>query len=227
MIQPILMLVITSLLGFLLLRKMNSSQNAQSNNEQKVVESKDSAQKFMGVKDIVDDEFLLTKSNDLITFIKLEPTNYSLLSDAEVSAKDDRVTGIMSSINFSYKLHVLPSPTDIQAFLQDHKILAKETEDFNKKQLLQKEVDILIDLVSANRTEDKRFYISICEKNYEGAKPILREKARTISSALNSAGNSNYTLKTSEIIEFINLLYNPDNSEIFLPDSSSQVTQLY
>ena len=132
-----------------------------------------STQKFIEIKDIVDNVVVLAGGNACL-IVEVKATNFALLSAEEQDAKIFSYASLLNSLSFPIQIVIRSKRLDITSYL---KLLADE-KDSTANPALSRQIglykDFVAELVKVNTILDKKFYIVISysslEKGLKGAK---------------------------------------------------------
>lgn len=147
-------------------------------NEKKRNNHAGSTQKFIEVRDIVDDAVFLTNGTACLV-VEVQATNFSLLSGDEQMTKITSYASLLNSLSFSIQILIRNKPVDISSYL-DH---LEEQKTMVKNDKLRDQItlykDFITEIVKVNTVLDKKFYIVIPYSPLEkGATEAFRKNGR-------------------------------------------------
>ena len=132
-----------------------------------------STQKFIEIKDIIDNIVILASGNACL-IVEVKATNFALLSAEEQDAKIFAYAALLNSLSFSIQIFIRSKKLDISSYLK----LLENEKNSTQNQALAKQIglykDFVGELVKVNTILDKKFYIvlsySSLESGLKGAK---------------------------------------------------------
>ncbi len=186
-----------------------------------------STQKFIEIQDIFDDVVVLPGGNACMV-IKVEATNFDLLSEQEQNAKIYAYSALLNSLSFSIQIVVRSKLLNISSYLDALTEEARKTLNPNFSQHIQMYRNFVAELIKVNSVLDKNFYIvvpySSLEKGVFGAKqvaglsaleefskqagPVLRSKAETVRNQLGRIGLKSEILDRNKLIKLYYDIFN-------------------
>ena len=163
---------------------------------------------------------LLFLDNDkVIGIIKVNSINLQLYSNDEQNVKIFQFRKVLLSLEYPFKILALDKPVSLTEHIENLIYLSNQTEDPNKKKLLEEDIKYAESIMNNNIVNNREFYILIEEdkNNIE----LLKSKINDISMQLCNIGLYSEQAKTDEIKELLFTFLNPTESlEIFKQDSS-------
>ena len=195
-----------------------------------------STQKFIEIQDIREDIVLLHGGNACLV-MKIEATNFALLSGEEQHAKIVSYAALLNSLSFPIQIVIRNKRVDISSYLklldtETQKLTALHTPVQDQKVTLQNEKrmayikqyrSFVEQLIKINTVLDKTFYIivsfSFLEKGAAGiglkkedfflaAKAALHTKTESLATQLGRLGLRNKILQTDLLIKLFYDIYN-------------------
>lgn len=132
-----------------------------------------STQKFIEIKDIVDNVVVLASGNACL-IVEVKATNFALLSAEEQDAKIFAYAALLNSLSFPIQIFIRSKKLDISSYLK----LLEDEKISTQNQALAKQIGLyknfVSELVKVNTILDKKFYIvlsySSLESGIKGAK---------------------------------------------------------
>ena len=98
---------------------MNLCRKGISTKEVIIIKNKSkSLNEFLNIKNI-DENFLYTLDNKVITFIKVYPINTELFSEEELENKMDSMSVEFSNEQYAYSIFVIPRKVDISEYVKE------------------------------------------------------------------------------------------------------------
>jgi len=177
--------------------------------------SKATTQKFIEIRDIVDNIVLLSSGNACLV-IEVQATNFSLLSQEEQDVKVLSYSSLLNSLSFPIQIFIRSKKIDISSYLR------QLDDEFAKSQnqLLKNQIklykDFVQELIKVNTVLDKKFYIAIPYSGLEGgsAKSKLTSKAESLHAQLRRMNLPAKTLARVELVKLFHEIYNGDFEQI-------------
>jgi len=209
MILPIITLVLSLgglLFAFILQKKTQKGKKKITDDERKVQEQK-TAQDFVNVRDIRD-IYLYTNDNYVITYIKVQPFSFDLLTENEKKQITKDLTYELSQMNIPFKFIAVSRPIDISSIVEQYNELMLESTDQVQKQLLRSSIMKLNELAMSGDAVQREFYYMLWTDNIED---IYEQKKITkeFLEHFENAGFKGEILHANEIIKLCNLVSNP------------------
>lgn len=222
MLLPIIMISICliALAAILFLNKRNKQRQEEQGNE-----SVKSAQEFVNAID-VQDIFLYTRDQYIISYIKVQPISIELFSSNEKRMLAKKLTAELSSEDEAFKFIAVSRPVDITPLVSEYMDLISSTDDVIQKELLRSEIQEISNYALSGEVVERQFYYILWKKQNEYAENDLRKRTIEFSNKLNNAGLKNEILKQDEIIRLCNLIDNPAYISIEDTDISSGIPML-
>ena len=196
----------------------------------KAARNPNSTQKFIGIKDVVEDIVILSNGTACV-IVEVTAANFELLSPEEQDARIYAYATLLNSLSFSIQILIRSKRVDISNYLSslDNQIAATQNPQLRTN--VQKYKEFIKNLVKVNVILDKQFYIVIPYSSLEkgasgvssamgrtqkdlflvGAKSSLYAKSENLLSQLQRTG-----LKASRIDKdkIIKLFYDIFNSQL-------------
>ena len=212
-IFPLVSVIICFLvfLAMYFMQKRNRKYNAAE--EQMKQRSIKTAQELVNVKEI-DDMFLYTKDNYIITYIKVQPISIELMTDEELHDLAVNLTEGFSSERRAFKFLAISKPVDIAPLISKYSDLLSVSQDQIQKKLLRSEVRVITDFSLSGGIVEREFYYMFWTKCRDGAEKELKKSVTEFAKNINDAGIGAWILKKQSIIKLLNLVNNPALSSI-------------
>lgn len=112
---------------------------------------------WINVKDITQNE-ILTLDGKAISLFRIKPINTHLMTVSEKKSYISKITGDLSGVQTPYKLLSVPSPFDVQPFV-DRLETEKETATDTQKFIIQNEINALNDIAKSGTVIEKIHYL--------------------------------------------------------------------
>lgn len=177
--------------------------------------SKATTQKFIEIRDVVDNIVLLSNGNACLV-IEVQATNFSLLSKEEQDIRVLSYSSLLNSLSFSIQVFIRSKKIDISSYLR----LLDDEVNKSQNPLLQNQIklykDFVAELVKVNTVLDKKFYIAIPYSGLEGgaAAGKLASKAEALHAQLKRMNLPARTLNKEELVKLFHEIYNGDYEQI-------------
>ena len=187
--------------------------------------SKATTQKFIEIKDIVDNVVLLSGGFAAL-IIEIQATNFALLSKEEQDVRVLSYSALLNSLSFPIQVLIRSKKIDISSYLRQLDDEAAKSQN----QLLRPQIklykDFVQDLVKVNTVLDKKFYIAIPYSSLESglntrgdnfllsAKSKLMSKAESLHAMLRRMNLPAKTLGEAELVKLFHEIYNGDFEQI-------------
>jgi len=149
---------------------------------------KASTQKFIEIKDIVDDVVILNGGNACLV-IEVQAVNFALLSRDEQDARIFSYASLLNSLSFPVEIIIQNKRIDVSSYLKlleqeaERKASSFNTNNTNNEKLLnyiRLYREFVAELVKVNSVLDKKFYMvipySYLEKGIGAATGIVKQK---------------------------------------------------
>ena len=107
---------------------MNLCKESISTKEGIIIKKNKSLNEFLNIKNI-DEKFLYTLDNKVISFIKIYPINTELFSEEELENKMDSMSIEFSNEQYPYSIFVIPRKVDISDYVKEQEKLKKIIQD--------------------------------------------------------------------------------------------------
>jgi len=186
-----------------------------------------STQKFIEIQDIYDDVVVMPGGNACMV-IKVEATNFDLLSEQEQNAKIYAYSALLNSLSFSIQIVIRSKLLNISSYLDTLTEEARRATNPRFSQHIELYRNFVAELIKVNSVLDKNFYIvvpySSLEKGVFGAKqvaglsaleefsnqarPVLKSKAETIKNQLGRVGLKSEILDKNKLIKLYYDIFN-------------------
>lgn len=190
-----------------ILWKKNKSKYHVDENERRNQQIK-TAQEFTNVSNI-EDIFLYTKDNYIISYIQVSPIEIELLTQNEREVLERNLTSEFSIERQAFKFLAVSKPIDNSQLLNEYSDLLSNTTDQIRKKLLRSESQYITDLSITGENVEREFYYILWERNGEQAENELKKRTRDLSNRIAGTGIESKVLKKPDIIKLCNLINNP------------------
>ena len=163
---------------------------------------------------------LLFLDNDrVVGIIKVNSINLQLFSNEEQNSKIFQFRKVLLSLEYPFKILALDKPISLSDHIENLLLLSKNTDDENKRKLLEEDIKYADNIMSNNLVNNREFYLLI-DEDKDNTK-LLKSKITDIVSQLSNIGLASEQAKTDDIKELLFTYLNPNESlEIFKQDSS-------
>lgn len=208
LILPIVTLVLCiggAVAMFVMQRKVTGKKNVSD--EQRREKEQMTAQDFVNVKEIKD-IFLYTNDNHLITYVKVQPFSFDLLTKAEKLLMTRKLTSELSQMNCPFKFIAVSRPVDISAIVNQYNELLFNSEDQIQKQLLRAAIMKLNEFSLSGEVVQREFYYMLWSNKVDETQE-LRKTTREFLDHIENAGLKGEILNQNGIIKLCNLVNNP------------------
>jgi hypothetical protein len=195
-------------------------RNEKNKFKDRAVHEAVAANEFINVKDICGN-FLYTRDNLALCYLKLTPISIDLYSKTEKRNIVRTLTAEMSGIQFPFKFIAVSRPIDISPLISElHSLLM--TSDSKQKDLLRAEMIEMSNFAMGGDIVERQFYIVIWDKAIDGAERELMNRARLVAENFNSCKVPCEILNQQDIVRLCNLVNNPSYTHI--EDNSFEAT---
>lgn len=209
-IFPLVSVAICFLVFLAMYFMQKRNRTAEEKMKQRSVET---AQELVNVKEI-DDMFLYTKDNYIISYIKVQPISAELMTDEELHDLAVNLTEGFSSERRAFKFLAISKPVDIAPLISEYSDLLSNSQDQIQKKLLRSEIRVITDFSLSGEVVEREFYYMLWAKCRDGAEKELKKSAIELAKNINDAGIGAWILKKQSIIKLCNLVNNPALSSI-------------
>lgn len=222
LILPILMITICIILliAMAVIMKKNSSREVIRDKERED-NLKKTAQDFVNVKDIKD-IFLYTRDNYLISYIKVQPISFELLTKSEQRLLAKKLTEEFSLESEPFQFLAVSRPVDITPLVEEYTELLSSSSNPMQKEILRNEIKVISDFSLSGEVVQREFYYILWEKDGEYAESDLKKRVKDLAERIDAAGIKSDILKEHEIIKLCNLVNNP--AFVAIEDTNTEVT---
>lgn len=154
---------------------------------------------FLNIKDI-EENYLTTLDEQIISFIKVFPINTELFSEEELENKMDTTSIEFSNEQYPYKIFIIPRKVDIVDFVNEQQELKKQLQDEISIQIVEKRIIFTHELVADKNIIENEFYLCIWEKQGENAKENLIKRANNWRQRLKNCDLESEILSKTDIL---------------------------
>lgn len=156
---------------------MNLCRKGISTKEVIIIKNKNkSLNEFLNIKNI-DENFLYTLDNKVITFIKVYPMNTELFSEEELENKMDSMSVEFSNEQYAYSIFVIPRKVDISDYVKEQEELKKNIQDEISIKIVEKRIIATHELVADKNIIENEFYLYIWEEDSDNVKEKILKRA--------------------------------------------------
>ena len=179
---------------------MNLCRKGISTKEVIIIKNKSkSLNEFLNIKNI-DENFLYTLDNKVITFIKVYPINTELFSEEELENKMDSMSVEFSNEQYPYSIFVIPRKVDISDYVKEQEELKKNIQDEISIKIVEKRIIATHELVADKNIIENEFYLYIWEEDSENVKEKILKRANNWRKRFKDCGFETEILEKTQII---------------------------
>ena len=179
---------------------MNLCRKGISTKEVIIIKNKNkSLNEFLNIKNI-DENFLYTLDNKVITFIKVYPINTELFSEEELENKMDSMSVEFSNEQYPYSIFVIPRKVDISEYVKEQEELKKNIQDEISIKIVEKRIIATHELVADKNIIENEFYLYIWEEDSENVKEKILKRANNWKKRFKDCGFETEILEKTQII---------------------------
>ena len=179
---------------------MNLCRKSISTKEGIIIRNKNkSLNEFLNIKNI-DENFLYTLDNKIITFIKVYPINTELFSEEELENKMDSMSVEFSNEQYPYSIFVVPRKVDISDYIKEQEELKKNIQDEISIKIVEKRMIATHEMVADRNIIENEFYLYIWEDDSENVKEKILKRANNWRKRFKDCGFETEILEKTQII---------------------------
>lgn len=179
---------------------MNLCRKGISTEEVIIIKNKSkSLNEFLNIKNI-DENFLYTLDNKVITFIKVYPINTELFSEEELENKMDSMSVEFSNEQYAYSIFVIPRKVDISEYVKEQEELKKNIQDEISIKIVEKRIIATHELVADKNIIENEFYLYIWEEDSDNVKEKILKRANNWRKRFKDCGFETEILEKTQII---------------------------
>ena len=179
---------------------MNLCRKGISTKEVIIIKNKNkSLNEFLNIKNI-DENFLYTLDNKVITFIKVYPINTELFSEEELENKMDSMSVEFSNEQYAYSIFVIPRKVDISEYVKEQEELKKNIQDEISIKIVEKRIIATHELVADRNIIENEFYLYIWEEDSDNVKEKILKRANNWRKRFKDCGFETEILEKTQII---------------------------
>lgn len=179
---------------------MNLCRRGISTKEVIIIKNKNkSLNEFLNIKNI-DENFLYTLDNKVITFIKVYPINTELFSEEELENKMDSISVEFSNEQYAYSIFVIPRKVDISEYVKEQEELKKNIQDEISIKIVEKRIIATHELVADKNIIENEFYLYIWEEDSDNVKEKILKRANNWRKRFKDCGFETEILEKTQII---------------------------
>lgn len=154
---------------------------------------------FLNIKNI-DEKFLYTLDNQVISFIKVYPVNNELFSEEELENKMDSMSVDFSNEQYPYSVFIIPRRVDITDYIKEQEELKKNIQDEISIKIVEKRMIETHNMVADKNIIENEFYLCIWENNSENVKEKITKRANRWKKRFKDCGFDSEILEKTQII---------------------------
>ena len=179
---------------------MNLCRKGISTKEVIIIKNKNkSLNEFLNIKNI-DENFLYTLDNKVITFIKVYPINTELFSEEELENKMESMSVEFSNEQYAYSIFVIPRQADITEYVKEQEELKKNIQDEISIKIVEKRIIATHELVADKNIIENEFYLYIWEEDSDNVKEKILKRANNWRKRFKDCGFETEILEKTQII---------------------------
>ena len=179
---------------------MNLCRKGISTKEVIIIKNKSkSLNEFLNIKNI-DENFLYTLDNKVITFIKVYPINTELFSEEELENKMDSMSVEIRKEQYPYSIFVIPRQADITEYVKEQEELKKNIQDEISIKIVEKRIIATHELVADKNIIENEFYLYIWEEDSDNVKEKILKRANNWRKRFKDCGFETEILEKTQII---------------------------
>ncbi len=178
---------------------MNLCKESISTKEGIIIKKNKSLNEFLNIKNI-DEKFLYTLDNKVISFIKIYPINTELFSEEELENKMDSMSIEFSNEQYPYSIFVIPRKVDISDYVKEQEKLKKIIQDEISKKIVEKRIIATHELVADRNIIENEFYLYIWENDSDNVKEKILKRANNWKKRFKECGFESEILEKTQII---------------------------
>lgn len=178
---------------------MNLCKESISTKEGIIIKKNKSLNEFLNIKNI-DEKFLYTLDNKVISFIKIYPINTELFSEEELENKMDSMSIEFSNEQYPYSIFVVPRKVDISDYVKEQEKLKKIIQDEISKKIIEKRIIATHELVADRNIIENEFYLYIWENDSDNVKEKILKRANNWKKRFKECGFESEILEKTQII---------------------------
>ena len=179
---------------------MNLCRKGISTKEVIIIKNKNkSLNEFLNIKNI-DENFLYTLDNKVITFIKVYPINTELFSEEELENKMDSMSVEFNNEQYPYSIFVIPRKVDISDYVKEQEELKKNIQDEISIKIVEKRIIATHELVADKNIIENEFYLYIWEEDSDNVKEKILKRANNWKKRFKDCGFETEILEKTQII---------------------------
>lgn len=171
---------------------------------------------LMDVKDIRGN-FLYTRDNLALAYLKIYPISTELFSKNEKRLIAKQLTVSLSSAQYPFQLLAVSRPVDISPLLSELSATLTSSSDVKQKELLKQEIVEMGAFALSGEVVERQFYIKIWDRVSDGVERDLLQKLKLLGGYFSDSGIQTEILEQQDIVRLCNLVNNP--AYVHLEDS--------
>ncbi|MCX8075243.1 MAG: hypothetical protein N2749_06650 [Clostridia bacterium] len=154
----------------------------------------------INIKDIRNN-FLYTKDNKIMMYIKIQPLNIHLLSEKEQEQIIKTLAGELSSENREMKFFSISRPVDVGDLIEDLRKIQNDSVDQVQKTLLNKHINETVKLTFTGDAVERQNFLIIWQDISEYAEKDLLKRAMDLLNKFSSCNIKSEILEEQYIIQ--------------------------
>lgn len=174
-----------------------------------------SAQEWIPIEDL-HNGILKIRGGKLVSAIRVEPTQFKLLSLREQRRRITAVFEAMQALDGDAQILSLPRPIDLDSYILGLDELLRET-DSNRKGLLRNYRNYVRDIAMGAEASERRFYFILTFDEGKVAKNDIDKYTREMASLLSKAQLDTKICDDSDVIDFLFVFFNPRQASFERP----------
>ncbi len=210
LIVPLVMIVLTSVGGFLAFNLTKHTQRKQDSESNK---AQVTANEFINVRDIRE-KYLYTRDNRVFMYIKINPISIDLLSEREKRELSRQLTAELSAETKPFTILAVSRPVDIAPLITEYTGLMATTSNQKRKALLRSEMMVMSNYALSGEVVERQFYLMIWDTCDKGNEKDLAKRAIELAQRFENVGIRSEVLNWQGIVRLCNLISNPAYSHM-------------
>lgn len=144
------------------------------------------ASAYVNVRDVVG-PYLYTRDGWVVSYLRVQPVSYDLMSPAEITAHVRTLTAELSSMRDPWRMLCISRPISIDPVLDEYSQLYSHSDDMIQKQLLRAEIMALSDFAISGEILERQYYWMFWH-NGPDAEAELKKRLQDIVSRIQGCG---------------------------------------
>lgn len=165
----------------------------------------------------IEDGIVYRKDGQLVTLVRIQAVNISLMSDMEKTHLCNAISEAMNSIDYHYQYYCCERPIDLSLYVDQLSKHHGPTKNVHQKRLIDFYLNQAMSLSSSGEAREKRFYIVLTNDGVRKDSEFdLMTQAQMLVQDLQTAKIDAYLCRDKEIIEVYTLFTRPDTTDFNL-----------